>query len=127
VVPAREILAKIDALMPLEPVPPRYPGEVADRWRYRDGDGEIGVIASVTQPFCGSCTRARLTAEGQLFTCLFGVQGHDFRSLLRGGADDDTVRARIQAVWNGRADRYSEIRSAATTRLPKVEMSHVGG
>jgi cyclic pyranopterin phosphate synthase len=127
VVPAQEILALIDAEMPLEPVPPAYPGEVADRWRYRDDDTEIGVIASVTQPFCGTCTRARLTAEGELFTCLFGVKGHDFRSLVRGGADDDTIRERIRAVWVTRSDRYSEIRSAATTRLPKVEMSHVGG
>jgi cyclic pyranopterin phosphate synthase len=113
--------------MPLEPVPPAYPGEVADRWRYRDGEGEVGVIASVTQPFCGSCTRARLTAEGELFTCLFGVKGHDFRALLRGGSDDDAIRERIRSVWLTRADRYSEIRSAATGRLPKVEMSHVGG
>jgi cyclic pyranopterin phosphate synthase len=127
VVPAREIIGIIDAQMPLEPVPPAYPGEVADRWRYRDGGGEVGVIASVTEPFCGTCTRARLTAEGELYTCLFGVKGHDFRALLREGANDDTIRQRIRAIWATRADRYSEIRSAATTALPKVEMSHVGG
>ena len=127
VVPAEEILALIDAEMPLEAVPPNYQGEVADRWRYRDGSGEIGVIASVTQPFCGTCTRARLTAEGQLYTCLFGVRGHDFRALLRGGATDEQVSERIRGVWRVRADRYSELRSAATVPLPKVEMSHIGG
>ena len=127
VVPAEEILALIDAEMPLVAVPPNYQGEVADRWRYRDGDGEIGVIASVTQPFCGTCTRARLTAEGQLYTCLFGVRGHDFRALLRGGATDEQVAERIRSVWQVRADRYSELRSAATVPLPKVEMSHIGG
>ena len=109
------------------PVPPLYPGEVADRFRYRDGSGEVGIIASVTEPFCGACTRARLTAEGQLFTCLFGVRGHDLRALLRGGADDATVRERIRGIWSVRADRYSELRSEATTPLPKVEMSHIGG
>jgi cyclic pyranopterin phosphate synthase len=99
VVPAREILEGIDAEMPLEAVPPAYSGEVADRWRYRDGGGEVGIIASVTMPFCGTCTRARLTAEGQLFTCLFGVRGHDLRAPLRGGEDDDAIRARIRAIW----------------------------
>ncbi|MFN8619497.1 MAG: GTP 3',8-cyclase MoaA [Chloroflexota bacterium] len=127
VVPMREILATIDAEMPLEEVPPLYPGEVADRFRYRDGSGEVGIIASVTEPFCGACTRARLTAEGQLFTCLFGVRGHDLRALLRSGADDATVRERIRTIWAGRADRYSELRSEATVPLPKVEMSHIGG
>jgi len=127
VVPMREILDVIDAEMPLEAVPPLYPGEVADRFRYRDGLGEVGIIASVTEPFCGTCTRARLTAEGQLFTCLFGVRGHDLRALLRSGADDATVSERVRAIWSVRADRYSELRSAATTPLPKVEMSHIGG
>ena len=127
VVPMREILATIDAEMPLDAVPPLYPGEVADRFRYRDGTGEVGIIASVTEPFCGACTRARLTAEGQLFTCLFGVRGHDLRALLRGGADDAEVRERIRSIWTVRADRYSELRSEATTPLPKVEMSHIGG
>ena len=112
---------------PLEPVAPTYPGEVADRFRYRDGSGEVGIIASVTEPFCGACTRARLTAEGQLFTCLFGVRGHDLRALLRSGADDAAVRERIRSIWAVRTDRYSELRSAATVPLPKVEMSHIGG
>ena len=127
VVPMREILDVIDAEMPLEGVPPLYPGEVADRFRYRDGSGEVGIIASVTEPFCGTCTRARLTAEGQLFTCLFGVRGHDLRALLRSDADDATVSERVRAIWSVRADRYSELRSEATTPLPKVEMSHIGG
>jgi cyclic pyranopterin phosphate synthase len=127
VVPAEELLARIDAEMPLAAVPPSYEGEVADRWRYRDGSGEIGVIASVTQPFCGTCTRARLTAEGELYTCLFGVRGHDLRALLRGGSTDDEISERIHGVWRVRADRYSELRSAATVPLPKVEMSHIGG
>jgi cyclic pyranopterin phosphate synthase len=127
VVPGQEILASIDAEMPLVAVAPNYPGEVADRWRYLDGSGEIGVIASVTQPFCGTCTRARLTAEGQLYTCLFGVRGHDLRALLRGSSTDDDIATRIAAIWHIRADRYSELRSAATVPLPKVEMSHIGG
>ena len=127
VVPAAEIVALIDAEMPLVAVPPNYPGEVADRWRYRDGSGEIGVIASVSQPFCGTCTRARLTAEGQLYTCLFGVRGHDLRALLRAGATDEQISERIGGIWHVRADRYSELRSAATVPLPKVEMSHIGG
>jgi cyclic pyranopterin phosphate synthase len=127
VVPASEIVAQIDADMPLEPVPPNYPGEVADRWRYRDGSGEVGVIASVSQPFCATCTRARLTAEGLLYTCLFGVRGHDLRAHLRGGESDEEIAARIGRVWGTRSDRYSEIRSAATVPLAKVEMSHIGG
>jgi len=127
VVPMREILATIDAEMPLDAVPPLYAGEVADRFRYRDDSGEVGIIASVTEPFCGACTRARLTAEGQLFTCLFGVRGHDLRALVRSDADDAAVRERIRAIWSVRADRYSELRSEATTPLPKVEMSHIGG
>ena len=127
VVSAAEIVAAIDAEMPLEPMPSAYPGEVADRWRYRDGSGEVGVIASVTEPFCGTCTRARLTAEGRLFTCLFGVRGHDLRAPLRGGEDDAALAARIAAIWSARGDRYSELRSEATVALPKVEMSHIGG
>jgi cyclic pyranopterin phosphate synthase len=127
VVPASEIVALIDEEMPLEPWDANYPGEVAERWRYRDGSGEVGVIASVSAPFCGTCTRARLTAEGQLFTCLFGVRGHDLRAPLRAGANDDDVVAAIRAVWQVRTDRYSELRSLATTDLPKVEMSHIGG
>ena len=127
VVPAERIVAMIDAEMPLEPVPPNYPGEVADRWRYRDGDGEVGVIASVTQPFCRDCTRARLSAEGELYTCLFAVRGHDLRAPLRGGEGDEALAARIAAIWGARTDRYSEQRSAETAALPKVEMSHIGG
>ena len=127
VVPSSEIVAVIDAEMPLEPLPPSYPGEVASRFRYRDGAGEVGVISSVTQPFCGSCTRARLTAEGMLYTCLFGTEGVDVRAPLRAGADDAAMGARLRAVWEARADRYSELRSAATSDLPKVEMSRIGG
>ncbi len=127
VVSAAEIVHRVDAVLPLEPVASDYRGEVARRYRYRDGGGEIGAIASVTQPFCGDCTRARLSAEGRLYTCLFAGLGHDLRSLLRGGADDDAVRAFLEAIWRRRADRYSELRSAETPRLPKVEMSHIGG
>jgi GTP 3',8-cyclase len=127
VVPAADILAAIDAELPLEPVEPGYPGEVARRWRYRDGGGEIGVIASVTQPFCRDCTRARLSADGSLYTCLFATRGHDLRGLLRDGASDDELSAAIGAVWSRRTDRYSELRSAQTADLPKVEMSYIGG
>jgi cyclic pyranopterin phosphate synthase len=127
VVPAAEIVAAIDAELPLEPLPARYPGEVAQRYRYRDGSGEIGVIASVTQPFCGNCTRARLSAEGRLHTCLFATAGHDLRALVRGGASDEDVTEAIAAVWRARGDRYSELRTAETAGLPKVEMSYIGG
>ncbi|HEX6762863.1 MAG TPA: GTP 3',8-cyclase MoaA [Gaiellaceae bacterium] len=127
VVPAAEIVAAIGAELPLEPVAPGYRGEVARRYRYRDGGGEIGVIASVTQPFCGDCTRARLSAEGRLFTCLFGVRGHDLRALVRGGASDEEVAASVGGVWGRRADRYSELRSSASPGLEKVEMSYIGG
>ena len=127
VVPAAEIVAAVDAEFPLEPVEPAYPGEVANRYRYQDGQGEIGVIASVTQPFCGNCTRVRLSAEGRLYTCLFATGGHDLRAPLRTGASDEDVAAEIGRIWNGRDDRYSELRSAATSDLPKVEMSYIGG
>ena len=127
VVSAAEIIKRINAEMPLEPLDPNYPGEVAERWRYKDGSGEIGVIASVTQAFCRTCNRARLSAEGKLYTCLFAVQGHDFRSLLRGGASDEEVSQVIEHVWSVRTDRYSELRSENTVNLPKVEMSHIGG
>ncbi len=127
VVPAAEIVKRISAEMPLEPVDPNYPGEVAERWRYKDGSGEIGVIASVTQAFCQTCNRARLSAEGKLYTCLFGIQGHDLRNLLRSGATDEDVSRMIARVWNLRTDRYSELRSENTINLPKVEMSHIGG
>ena len=127
VVPAAEIVAQIDAQLPLEPVEPAYRGEVAARWRYRDGSGEIGVISSVTQPFCGDCTRARLSADGKVYTCLFAVKGHDLRALLRGGASDDELAAALSAVWRARGDRYSELRSAATPDPERVEMSYIGG
>ena len=127
VVPAREIIARIDAELPLESLEPNYPGEVARRWRYKDGSGEIGVIASVTQPFCGDCTRVRLSAEGKLYTCLFANQGYDLRGLLRDGASDAEISAAIASIWNKRDDRYSEIRSTETIELPKVEMSYIGG
>ncbi len=127
VVSANEIIKMINAEMPLEPLDPNYPGEVAGRWRYKDGSGEIGVVASVTQPFCRDCNRARLSAEGDLYTCLFAVKGFNLRDLLRGGATDDVVSQAIADVWNKRSDRYSELRSENTTSLPKVEMSHIGG
>jgi GTP 3',8-cyclase len=127
VVPAEEIVATIHDELPLEPLEPNYPGEVARRYRYVDSSGEIGVIASVTQPFCGACTRARLSAEGRLYTCLFAVEGQDLRALLRGGATDGELATAIAAVWRARGDRYSELRSAQTAGLPKVEMSYIGG
>jgi cyclic pyranopterin phosphate synthase len=127
VVPAADIVATVDAEFPLEPIEPNYRGEVARRWRYRDGSGEIGVIASVTQPFCGDCTRARLSAEGRLYTCLFGVRGYDLRAVLRGGASDGELSSEIGRIWGRRADRYSELRSENTADLAKVEMSYIGG
>jgi cyclic pyranopterin phosphate synthase len=127
VVPASEIVARINAVFPLEPVVAAYRGEVARRWRYTDGGGEIGVIASVTQPFCGDCTRARISADGKLFTCLFAVRGTDLRTIVRNGATDDELRDRVAAVWSGRKDRYSERRTELTESLPKVEMSYIGG
>jgi GTP 3',8-cyclase len=127
VVPAREIVALIDREMPLEPVGPTYRGEVAARYRYRDGAGEIGVISSVTQPFCADCTRARLSADGSLYTCLFATQGHDLRALLRGGKSDDEIASAIAGVWTERTDRYSDLRSAETAGLHKIEMSFIGG
>jgi cyclic pyranopterin phosphate synthase len=127
VVSAEEIVGLIDAELPLEPVSANYRGEVAGRYRYRDGSGEVGVIASVTRPFCGDCTRARLSAEGHLYTCLFAVRGTDLKTPLRDGESDTELEDRIRAVWGMRADRYSELRSAATDRLPKVEMFALGG
>ena len=127
VVPAREIVDRISAELPLEPAEANYRGEVAQRWRYADGSGEIGVIASVTQPFCGDCTRARVSAEGRLYTCLFGLRGHDLRALIRAGAGDDELQEALAAIWGKRTDRYSELRSEATVDLPKVEMSYIGG
>ena len=127
VVPAAEIVRTIGAEFPLEPLEPAYRGEVAERYRYLDGEGEIGVIASVTQPFCGNCTRARLSADGKLYTCLFAVRGHDLRAQLRSEAGDGELDAAIRAVWVRRTDRYSELRTEDTAALRKVEMSYIGG
>ena len=127
VVPADEVVAAIGREMPLEPLEPSYPGEVARRWRYRDGDGEIGVISSVTEPFCGDCTRARLSADGKVYTCLFAVRGHDLRRLVRAGASDDDLADAVGALWRRRDDRYSELRTGETASAAKVEMSFIGG
>jgi cyclic pyranopterin phosphate synthase len=127
VVPADEIVARIDAEMPIEPLVSQYRGEVANRWRYRDGAGEVGLIASVSQPFCGDCTRARLSAEGKLYTCLFSADGHDLRAIVRGDATDADLQEAIARVWRVRSDRYSELRTAATADLPRVEMYAIGG
>ena len=127
VVTAREIVDMISKEMPLVPADPNYTGEVAARWRYQDGGGEIGVIASVTQAFCRDCTRARISTEGKLYTCLFATSGHDLRALLRNGASDDELYAAISSVWHKRADRYSEMRSEKTVKLKKIEMSYIGG
>jgi cyclic pyranopterin phosphate synthase len=127
VVPAAEIVGALDGAFGVEPVEPAYRGEVARRYRYRDGAGEFGVIASVTQPFCGDCTRARLSAEGRLFTCLFAVRGHDLRALVRSGATDEQLSEAIRGLWGARKDRYSELRSQATSELPRIEMSYIGG
>jgi cyclic pyranopterin phosphate synthase len=127
VVSAREIVATIDREIPLEPIGRNYPGEVAERWRYRDGSGEIGVIASVTQAFCADCTRARLSADGSLYTCLFATQGHDLRGLVRSEATDAQMADAIAAIWTARDDRYSELRSQETAGLKKIEMSFIGG
>lgn len=126
VLPAAEIVARIGATYPLAPLSPAYPGEVATRWAYADGAGEIGVIASVTQSFCQTCTRMRLSPEGQLFTCLFAERGTDLRAPLRQGEDAAALAARIRAVWQARDDRYSELRAHAP-RGEKIEMSYIGG
>jgi len=127
VVPSAEVVRRISERWPLEAIDPNYPGEVAERWRYVDGAGEIGVISSVTQAFCSSCTRMRLSTEGALYTCLFAHSGHDLKRRLRGGASDDVLRNEIAAVWQRRTDRYSEIRTAETAKARKVEMSYIGG
>ncbi len=127
VVTAAEILETVGAEFPLEPMAPTHPGEVAERYRYTDGAGEIGVIASVSRPFCGACSRARVSADGQLFTCLFATAGHDLRALVRADASDADLEAHLRSLWVARTDRYSEIRSAETTGLVKVEMSYIGG
>ena len=127
VVPSAEIVRRIGAEMPLEPLDPNYAGEVAERWRYADGSGEIGVISSVTQAFCRTCTRARLSTEGMLYTCLFATAGYDLRSMLRSGAPDEAVSSAISRIWRARGDRYSEIRTADTAKSRKIEMSYIGG
>jgi GTP 3',8-cyclase len=127
VVPAAEIVGLIDRAFPLEPVEPNYAGEVAQRWRYRDSGREIGVIASVTQAFCRDCSRARLSTDGKVYTCLFADSGYDLRALLRGGYSDAQISNAIAAIWRGRSDRYSEIRTAATPRDSRIEMSYIGG
>ncbi|HMH16962.1 MAG TPA: GTP 3',8-cyclase MoaA [Burkholderiales bacterium] len=127
VVPSAEIVRMIGEKMPLEPVEPNYSGEVAGRWRYTDGSGEIGVISSVTQAFCSTCTRARLSTEGMLYTCLFATAGYDLRAMLRGGSSDEEISRAIARIWQARSDRYSEIRTADTVKLSKIEMSYIGG
>ncbi|TWP33638.1 GTP 3',8-cyclase MoaA [Leekyejoonella antrihumi] len=132
VVPSGEVIRRINAELPLEPVEPRYVGETATRWRYRDGGGEIGAISSVTNAFCGDCTRARVSVEGRLFTCLFATKGHDLRALMRGGCSDEELASKLSGVWRVRADRYSELRSTQTPDLPvsrahRIEMSYIGG
>jgi GTP 3',8-cyclase len=127
VMPSRDVVAAIHAAMPLVAVDPHYAGEVAERWRYADGTGEIGVISSVTQAFCNTCSRARLSTDGKIYTCLFANSGVDFRSLLRDGSTDDAIAALLAGLWQTRTDRYSEIRTADTAKLRKVEMSYIGG
>jgi cyclic pyranopterin phosphate synthase len=127
VIPSADIVRMIGDKMPLEPVEPNYRGEVAERWRYLDGSGEVGVISSVTQAFCGTCTRARLSTEGTLYTCLFATAGYDLRGMLRAGAPDGEISDTVAGIWHIRADRYSELRTAETAKLHKIEMSYIGG
>ena len=127
VVSAEEIVQRISERWPLEPLAAEGPDATARRWRYLDGTGEIGVVASVTQPFCGGCSRARLSAEGRLYTCLFAARGHDLRAPLRLGASDEELTDQLRSIWARRTDRYSELRTAETASLPKVEMSYIGG
>jgi cyclic pyranopterin phosphate synthase len=127
VVPSAEVVRRIGERFPLEQVDANYTGEVAERWRYVDGAGEIGVISSVTQAFCRDCNRLRLSTDGSMYTCLFAQQGHDLKQLLRGGASDERIADEIAAVWQARGDRYSEIRTSETAKARKVEMSYIGG
>jgi len=127
VVTARQIVEIINAEMPIEPVEPKYSGEVAQRWRYLDGSGEIGVIASVSEPFCATCTRARLSPDGKLYTCLFASMGHDVKALINAGVSDDQIAQFISQVWARRDDQYSQIRSDQTVSKSRVEMSYIGG
>jgi GTP 3',8-cyclase len=127
VIPSAEVVRRIATHFPLEPADANYAGEVAERWRYLDGAGEIGVISSVTEAFCSTCTRARLSTDGQLYTCLFAQRGYDLKGLLRGGRDDGAIADAVAAIWRGREDRYSEVRTAETAKARKVEMSFIGG
>jgi len=127
VIPSAEVIRRIHERFPLEPVGARYPGEVAKRWRYADGGGEIGVISSVTRAFCSTCTRARLSTDGQVYTCLFAQRGYDLKALVRGGAADEALLDAIRGIWQDRSDRYSEVRTAETAASRKVEMSFIGG
>ena len=127
VVSANEILKQLRSVEDLEPVAAGYRGEVANRWRFRDGSGEVGIIASVTRPFCADCTRARLSADGQLFTCLFATRGFDLRGPLRSGCSDRELERLIRQLWSGRNDRYSELRTAETESRERREMSYLGG
>ncbi|MGO4382840.1 GTP 3',8-cyclase MoaA [Specibacter sp. RAF43] len=127
VVPSEEVLSRINDVFPVEPLEPNYRGETSQRWKYADGSGEIGVISSVTRAFCSGCTRARLSADGKLFTCLFATTGQDLRALLRGGATDAELADALAALWGARTDRYSELRSASTPPRKKIEMSYIGG
>jgi len=132
VVPSSEVIARINAELPLEEIAPNYTGETSRRWRYRDGSGEIGVISSVTQSFCSTCSRARVSTDGKLFTCLFATEGHDLRALMRGGGTDDDLSAAMAAIWRERTDRYSDLRGSRTSELrasgkKKIEMSYIGG
>jgi GTP 3',8-cyclase len=127
VVPATDLIEAVSSVWPAEPADPQYRGEVAGRWRYLDGAGEFGIISSVTRPFCRDCTRARLSADGRLYTCLFAVAGHDVRAVLRDGSTDDQLLAFLAAIWSNRDDRYSELRSQSTSDLPKIEMFAMGG
>jgi cyclic pyranopterin phosphate synthase len=127
VIPSGEVVARIHEHFPLEPIGSLYAGEVAKRWRYADGAGEIGVISSVTHAFCASCTRARLSTDGQVYTCLFAQRGYDLKALVRGGATEEALAEALRGIWQHRADRYSEIRTTATAKERKVEMSFIGG
>jgi len=132
VIPSADVVRRISEVMPLEAIDPNYSGETATRWRYRDGGGEIGMISSVTRAFCHDCTRARLSTEGKLYTCLFASSGHDLRTLLRAGRSDEEISSAIAHVWRARSDRYSELRTSNTDGLEqasrkKVEMSYIGG
>jgi len=127
VVPSAEVVERLAGVFPIEPVDPAYTGEVAARWRYTDGGGEFGVISSVTEPFCATCTRARLSAVGECYTCLFASSGTDLRAPLRDGASDDELTRLVAGVWGERTDRYSQLRTEGTSELPKVEMSYIGG